>query len=162
MEKYNYLIGIDCGTATGLAVWDGKALQRMETYQLHRALDFVREWKEESHGPVDFAVFVEDARQRKWIPREANMKERIGRAQGAGGVKRDAVIWQEFCTWHGIPLILVPPRLNATKLDPEPFARITGWKKRTSNHARDAAMLVWNKPMSCALFEPYLFKPKKK
>ena len=141
-------IGIDTGTYTGLAVWDGasKRFLRVETMHLHRALECVRNYSQvcASEGRQLVVVF-EDARQRKWIPRELNVSEYRGKLMGAGSVKRDAVIWQEFLDDYKIRYENTPPRKGLTKLSPDAFARLTGWTGRTSNHARDAAMLVFQR-----------------
>ena len=64
-------IGIDCGTHTGLAVWDGdlQTFTRIETVKLHQALTFVLHTHLTEPGGV--SVVFEDARQRKWIPASA-------------------------------------------------------------------------------------------
>ena len=64
---------------------------------------------------------------------------------GAGSIKRDCEIWEEFAALYGIPIQFIPPRKGLTKWDAETFNKMTGWKGRTSNHARDAALLVWGK-----------------
>ena len=94
-------------------------------------------------GPVK--VYFEDARQRKWLPKDTSSSEYRGHLMGAGSVKRDSVIWQDALTDWGIPFEMVPPRAGATKWDADTFARITGYKGRTSNHARDAALLVYGR-----------------
>ena len=137
-------IGIDTGRNTGFAVWDGSSFQELDTRPLHRALFAVRDYAQR-HGPDSVAVYVEDARKRTWIPSEKSYAEAKGRAMGAGSVKRDASVWEDFCKDYGIRLVLVPPKYNTTKLAPQVFARITGYKGRTSKHARDAAMLVFGK-----------------
>jgi hypothetical protein len=40
---------------------------------------------------------------------------------------------------------MVPPKAGATKWDADTFRRLTGYSGRTSNHARDAALLVWGR-----------------
>lgn len=130
-------VGIDCGEHTGFAVWDsveGKFLT-IETLKLHQALERVL-----ALGAC--IVVFEDARQRKWIPREKSVSEYRGKLMGAGSVKRDAVIWEEFLTDHGIDYIAKAPQKGATKMNADTFARITGWTGRTSNHGRDAGLLV--------------------
>lgn len=138
-------IGIDPGVNTGVAVWDGAALRytSLDTVPLHRALDTVRSVYEAQGGNV--TVVFEDARQRKWIPREKSIKEFKGRAMGAGSVRRDATIWEEALTDWGIPFRAEPPRPGLTKWKPDYFAHVTGWKGRTSEHARDAALLVFGR-----------------
>lgn len=136
-------IGIDPGERTGLAVYDTTArrLQDVRTEPLHRALDIVRLCAKTTGG--DLVVIFEDARQRKWLPQERSSAEYRGKLMGAGAAKRDAKIWEEFLTDHGIPFRMVPPRPGATKWSPERFGKLTGWTKRTSNHGRDAALLVY-------------------
>ena len=134
-------IGIDTGTHTGIAVWDSEEKQFLDikTMMLHQALQFVitmcHIWKKEN-----VMVLFEDARQRKWFGRNSDAK-----MQGAGSVKRDASIWEEFCTDYGISFRALPPTKGATKLKPDYFKALTGWKKQTSEHARDAAMIVFGR-----------------
>lgn len=133
-------IGIDPGTHTGLAVWDtreGKFLS-LETMLIHQAMTFILKWslKAEDSGQ-EIQVVFEDARQRKWYGKESNDK-----LQGAGSVKRDCSIWEDFCRDYQIPFVAVPPMKGGTKVNESYFKTISGWKGRTSNHARDAAMLV--------------------
>ena len=133
-------IGIDPGAHTGVAVWDTerKALVEVATLPLHRALALVSSYAAQGAVQVTF----EDARQRKWLAPERSRSEYRGHLMGAGSVKRDCVIWEEFCRDNRIPFTARPPQKGLTKWTAEAFARITGWKGRTSNHARDAAMMV--------------------
>ena len=129
-------IGIDPGTHTGLSVWDGKKFQVMSTMPIHDALEYVTRLSQEFGSQEIFVVF-EDARQRTWYGEKSSAK-----LQGAGSIKRDCSIWEDFLHDHHIQFQAVPPQKGATKLTPEYFSMITGWTKKTSNHARDAAMLV--------------------
>lgn len=135
-------IGIDPGTKTGLAVWDdrGKALVELETLMIHDALHRVESISKESQGNV-FVIF-EDARQRTWFGKDKNTNAKL---QGAGSIKRDCAIWDDFLTDYGIPFRAVPPQKGGTKWDERYFKMVTGWKGKTSNHARDAAVLVFGK-----------------
>lgn len=134
-----FWIGLDPGTHTGLAVWDDKVgeLRHLATLPIHRALDEVERWSLEYPGEV--MVIFEDARQRTWYgnDRPANAK-----LQGAGSIKRDCSIWEDFLKDYNIPFRAIPPQKGGTKLSEDYFKMITHWTKKTSNHARDAAMLV--------------------
>ena len=134
-------IGIDPGTHTGMAIWDsweGKFLS-LETLPIHQALVKVMLWKDKVGH--DLQVVFEDARQRTWFGKG----DVSAKLQGAGSVKRDCSIWEDFCTDYGIPFRAVPPVKGATKVTPTYFKMISGWTDRTSEHSRDAAMLVIGK-----------------
>ena len=131
-------IGIDPGTHTGVAVWDtreGKFLS-LETLPIHRALlrvQIMAEWDKDN-----IQVVFEDARQRTWFGKgDTNAK-----AQGAGSVKRDCSIWEDFCKDYGIPFWAKPPVKGATKVSADYFKMVSHYQGRTSEHSRDAAMLV--------------------
>lgn len=132
-------IGIDTGTHTGFAVWDSthRKFLRVDTLSIHEALFEVKALHE---GGEPMMVIFEDARQRKWYGND----ERKVRAKlkGAGSVERDCSIWDDFLTAYHISFRAVPPRKGMTKVSPTYFEQVTKWKGRTSEHARDAAMLV--------------------
>lgn len=136
-------IGIDCGVNTGLAVYNSatKRLESLETLPIHRAADRVRELAKA--GPVK--VYFEDARQRTWFEPEKTRSDYRGKLMGAGAVKRDSKIWEDILTDWKIPFEMIPPKHNATKMKDFYFARVTGYTARCSEHARDAAMLVFGR-----------------
>jgi hypothetical protein len=144
MEKitYTYIIGIDCGVNTGICVWERpeKHMKYINSLPIHKAMDEVRYWNRFAPGQV--FVRIEDARLRKWIPRQTNEKWERGVREGAGSVKRDAKIWEDYLTDLGIPFELVPPKNNKTKVNADYFKKLTGYQERTNEHSRDAAMLV--------------------
>ena len=43
----------------------------------------------------------------------------------------------------GVEFEMVAPKRNITKMSQEYFKQLTGWKKQTNEHSRDAAMLVF-------------------
>ena len=131
-----FYIGIDPGTHTGMAVWDSKEgkFLSLETLPIHRAMVEVMNLR----IGREIQVVFEDARQRKWYG-EGDTNAKL---QGAGSVKRDCSIWEEFCKDYGIPFRAIPPVKGATKITPEYFKLISHYQGRTSEHSRDAAMLV--------------------
>lgn len=133
-------IGIDPGTKTGLAVWDDrkKKLIEVETFSIHRAMERVKTFIAYN----DVCVIFEDARQRTWFGKDKNTNAKL---QGAGSIKRDCSIWDDFLTDYNIPFRAIPPQKGGTKWDERYFRMVTGWKGKTSNHARDAAVLVFGK-----------------
>lgn len=135
-------IGIDVGTHTGIAIWDGKRFEVVDAMPIHRALHFVHNYTIDSVDAV--TVVFEDARLRKWYGTHTAEKDRA-KLQGAGSVKRDSNIWEEALEDWGIPFVKKAPKNNMTKLPAVTFAKITGWKGRTNEHGRDAAMLVFGR-----------------
>ena len=136
-------IGIDPGDNTGFAVWDSRAWAFVEvgTYPLHKALDRVRRLARETRGEVH--VVFEDARLRKWFAPEHSPSEYRGKLMGAGAAKRDSKIWEEFLTDYDIPFTAHKPRPGGTKWNKDYWQKVTGWTGRSSEHSRDAALLVW-------------------
>lgn len=129
-----YLIGIDPGVITGLSVWNGKELIIVESMTIHKAMDKIKNW-------IDgYKIFVrlEDARKRTWFGESE--REQL---QGAGSIKRDCKIWEDFFKDYKVPHELVAPKNNKTKIDAKLFCKITGWKGKTNEHSRDSGMLVY-------------------
>lgn len=138
MEKtYKYAIGIDTGVHTGFAIWNimNQEFIACKTMQIDEVMELIKEIYE-SHN--DFIVVVEDARLRKFFKGE-NM---AAKQQGAGSIKRDAKIWEDYLTRLRIDFKLVNPTSRKTKITSEYFKKISKYEGHTSNHARDAAMLV--------------------
>ena len=136
------LIGIDTGVHTGFAVaFDhgaGGELQRVESLSITQAMQCVLEYEDE-HDLKDITLYIEDARLRTWF---TGGREK---AQGVGSVKRDAQIWEDWCKEQDINYKMIHPASNATKKKAVDFTRMTGWIGRTNEHARDAAMLVFQR-----------------
>ncbi|ENV08957.1 hypothetical protein F966_02602 [Acinetobacter higginsii] len=134
-------VGIDCGVKTGFAVAEKGVLNRVETLTITKAME---EEKLLHAQDPDLVVRIEDARLRTWFgsadARQA--KSGAGVREGVGSVKRDCSIWEQFCIEQGIKYELVHPAANMTKTKSDYFNRITGWIGRTSEHGRDAGMLV--------------------
>lgn len=134
-------IGIDTGVHTGLAVWhsDTKYLAEVSTYTITQAMEHVK-MIADVRGRENVRLYIEDARKRTWFGNTG--RERL---KGAGSVCRDAKIWQDWCAEQGIECVMVPPKHNRTKLSAAQFRTLTKWTGRTSEHARDAALLVFGR-----------------
>lgn len=135
------LIGIDTGKNTGFAIYDRNSGTLIEVgcYLIHQVME--RFIGQEFNGKRIF-VYVEDARMA--VHGRGGVID-ANKAQGAGSVKRDAVIWFDFLTEHGIPFHMVRPQKSSTKLDAATFKKVTGWDGRTNSHGRDAAMIVYKR-----------------
>lgn len=137
--KFTHLIGIDPGVKTGFAEYHRKTktISDLRTVMIHEAMQLVKEvwWGCNKSGVL---VRVEDPRQAKF-----GWKHNFAEAQGAGSVKRDAKIWEDFLTSLGVDFEMVRPDKRLTKLNAPKFGQMTGRFGISSQHARDAAMLVY-------------------
>ena len=117
-------IGIDPGTHTGVAIWDSrrKAFIELSTIPIHQALQKVMKYHSENKGRCDIYVVFEDARQRTWFGKDKNTNAKL---QGAGSIKRDCSIWEDFCRDYQIPYIAVAPIKGGTKLSEAYFKAVS-------------------------------------
>ena len=142
------IVGIDPGVITGFAVWDDatRSFKEIASLKIHEAMQKIIEMK------PDLVVF-EDARQRSWFGGRDAKQQKFGAGvrEGAGSVKRDCTIWEEFLKDLGVKYLALAPAAKGTKWEVDKFRSVTGWVGRTSQHARDAAVLVFG--MSVLQFE---------
>ena len=132
------IVGLDPGVHTGFAIWSrtDRRLVDVQTTTITAAMSMVKMMHD--FGSLHSVVF-EDARLRTWFG--AKGREAL---QGAGSIRRDCSIWEEFLRGlEGVPFKPVSPQSKGAKLDAAQFAKLTGWTGRTSSHGRDAAMLIF-------------------
>jgi hypothetical protein len=140
-------IGIDPGKFTGVAAWykNTKALE-LHTFSFWETIDYLTMQMEYSkkHN-VQLKVVLEDPNQNKPIyfgnKRAVNEATRLRVAQNVGSNKRDAQLMEVFLERNGIEVTLVKPTTSKWSLSY--FQKITKYTGRTSEHARDAAKLVY-------------------
>lgn len=134
-KKYSSYIGIDTGVKTGFAIYSMsvRSITDVRTVTIDVAMELVQDLAKIS--PV--FVRVEDSRLAVHGRRAQGH-----RLKGAGSVMRDAKMWEDFLTRLKIDFEMVRPRKEFTKWKPDAFRRLTQWEGRTSQHGRDAAMLV--------------------
>ncbi len=144
------IIGIDPGVSTGFAIWipQNKIFHLVKTLKIHKAMQQIIELS----NNYNVYVIVEDARLRKWFGSNSNLKQ-----QGAGSIKRDSKIWDDFLNDLKklkaiVDYKMIHPIKGATKLNKTTFARATKYNESTSEHGRDAAMLVFQKDKSIFKF----------
>lgn len=134
---YDTIIGIDTGTKTGYAEYNKKTknFDCISTLTIDDAMFRIRAMHENGKS---IYVVVEDARQAKF-----GRRHNSAQAQGAGSIKRDASIWETFLKRHNIPYLMKRPNKALTKWPVAYFQKTTGFMGRTSEHARDAAVMIF-------------------
>ena len=137
-----YIIGIDPGTKTGFCAWDVKEgrVCRIFTNYIHRAQSAVLEYHQS--GEL-LGVIFEDARLRTWFGDAARGSAKdTARRLGAGSVRRDCSMWEDFLRDYGIKFKAVSPKDKGAKLDAVAFKRLSGLGVRGNEHSRDAFAIV--------------------
>lgn len=136
------VVGIDPGVNTGFAVVDNGSFTDIETMTFTEAqawcLNCIDRYREQGNVST-LELVIEDPRG-QFVPYNQREPQRI---KGVGSVERDCKLWIEFCEFYGIKYRLVKPG-KYRKIDAATFKKWTGWKVRTSEHARAAAMMVFS------------------
>lgn len=163
------IVGIDPGDQnTGIAIWDNKDLKfiQLMTKTFWETIGWMNEFKEGKEitqkGMVkNVTMFIENPSLNKPvfpIPSETGMfdlalrnrdketlKRAIGmfgrRAQNIGMNKKLSQIMIDIAQMKGYQVKEIRPQKK--KLNSEEFNKKTGWQGRSSQHARDAARLVF-------------------
>lgn len=135
------IVGIDPGVNTGFAVTDNGSFTDICTLTFTEAqawcLNCIKCYREQ--GRTDTLELVIEDPRRQFVPYAQREPQRI---KGVGSVERDCKLWIEFCEFYEIPYRLVKPG-KYRKVDAKTFNMWTGWKDRTSEHARAAAMMIF-------------------
>lgn len=136
-------IGIDPGQHTGFAVWcrSTKALscKTLDFWQVVKELEALKEditqvrIEDPNLNRPTFSKGIQGARQREKI------------SQNVGENKAHAKLLIAYCELLNIPVVPVKPTKHSrTKVKADAFKQMTGYTGKTSEHARDAALLVFN------------------
>lgn len=130
-------IGIDPGKTTGLAIAENGVLQSLESTDFWGAFYTVKHFIEICKYNADFEkdvlVVIE-------VPTTKANWHGAGASHNVGRVCRESELLAEGIKRLGATVITQHPQ---GKLNQKQFARITGWTKRTNQHCRDAAMMVY-------------------
>lgn len=162
MSQGTIFIGIDPGANTGIAVWNrvrsGQYFSQIECTDFFGALDMIEEFhlvRAPQHD-LKLVVVIEASNLNRSMHASTMDKiagtpaEKLRRilkmAQDVGGVKRECELLMKYCERNKITFIAAQPTAKSlTKIKADRFNQLTGWKQRTNEHSRDAAMLVWGK-----------------
>ena len=143
------LVGIDPGEHTGVAQFDHLdaqpelQLQTLDFWATVRLLEqLALTEKHRAH------IYIEDPNQHRSL--YANKDSKTGEvrtkvAQNVGANKREAALLIKKCQALGLQLTTITPGDVLTKQSAEEFARLTGYTKRCSEHARDAGLLIFGR-----------------
>ena len=140
------IVGIDPGKDVGFATAKDGLLLNVTTIDFWECINHLRNMQF-----MGITVYIEDPNVNRPIfikslfgtEKSKNlMMQKI--AQDVGANKRDAQLIIEFCVRHKISVVPRPPlRGFFSKMNSKDFKITTGYTERTSQHGRDAAMLIY-------------------
>ena len=140
----DFVLGIDAGKHTGLAVWrrSARGFVALETLTFWDAYDFVRE----NYPPDKTEIVIEVPDSKRFLyarqdkkPDAARYRERM--AANVGSNRREAELLAERFEFHFYKVKRVSP-VKAKKWTHAEFVRFTNWPGKSNEHTRDAARLV--------------------
>lgn len=131
------VMGIDPGTHTGIALFEGGKLTTLQTIEPHQLVEVI-----ETVMPA--RVVFEDSRliSPTW-KRSVSNAAQLKIARDVGQIDAWCRLIVATCERLGIPAHGISPKNKGAKLDAEQFAALTGWTGRSNEHTRDAAALAW-------------------
>jgi hypothetical protein len=126
------VIGIDSGKNTGLAMAENGKLKALTTVDFWGAIYEIDSYP-------DAIIVIELSGTHVWH-REAKSFGAIAKTgQNIGAVRREAQLIIQYLHWKGREYVVQKP---LGKIDSKQFKHITGWKGKSNQHTRDAAMLA--------------------
>ena len=142
MSDARYLIAIDPGKQSGVAVWDyaRQCVMNVYTFNFWQLHDFVLE----QYQPDDGVILIESSESQSYLwhaqGKNRAVTGKVGRSVGANN--REASLLAERFASRGYSVGTVKPK--NTKLSAEAVKRLSGYQGRTNNHNRDAIMICVN------------------
>lgn len=133
------VIGIDPGVNMGWALYSGGklvTLKTIEPFNFEHNLDLYIE------EPVFIAFEDSRLQSHVWLPSQskgvaANIARKVGM------VDAWCYMIERVCETYDVAYMRISPKAKGEKLNAEDFKRITGWKGKSNQHERDAAMVAW-------------------
>lgn len=133
------VIGIDPGVNMGVAIYEDGNLIDLLTVEPLGLVDIIN-----AYAAHPLFIAFEDSRLQShvWLPSQskgvaANIARKIGM------VDAWCYMIERYCESYDVAYMRISPKAKGEKLNAEDFNRITGWKKKSNQHERDAAMVAW-------------------
>ncbi len=127
------VVGIDPGVSTGFALVENRKIMLLQTLSFWEVIDRIGIYENVSYA-------IELPKTRHVWHREANSKSALLKTgMNVGSCIREAELIIEYLKRNGKEYKVVIPQ---GKLKADQFERVTGWKGKSNQHVRDAAMLA--------------------
>lgn len=139
LKRKPFIIGIDCGVNTGVAIKETGA----NTFIYLKSLDFWQAYDLiiQSYPPESCRVHIEFLSEKEGLYSDRKVHgHRM--AANVGGVRRETALLIKGLERLGYEVLKIRP--TRIKWSQEDFTRHTGDTRRTNEHVRDAAWCVYN------------------
>jgi hypothetical protein len=131
------IYGIDPGASTGLAVFDGGRLLRLETHSPESIMGVL------AKTPPRLLIFEDSRLQQHVWSRGVTARVMQKVSRDIGRIDAWCIQLEALCIRNYIDFLPVSPRAKGSKLSAKEFKAFTGWRERCNQHERDAAMVAW-------------------
>lgn len=146
MTKAKFIIGIDPGIFTGVAVYnrDTKRIDFYKTMSFWECYEYAAGIRRSTvSANYQFIIETPNSKRPMYARKDdvtgANRRERV--AANIGSNRREAVLLADGIELLGLSVKRVTP--TKRKITAKDLERITGISARTSQHVRDAVALCW-------------------
>jgi hypothetical protein len=143
MMNKRLIIGVDPGVKTGIATfYNGKLLNLQTSYCFN---DFLYFEKLRFSFQEKATVVIEDSRLQSHIFTAPSVKgaAKLKIARNVGQLDMICAYIFNRASDIGCSVRCVSPKQKGRKLNADDFNAITGWKGKSNQHERDAAMVAW-------------------
>lgn len=151
-NHHKYLIGLDPGINTGFCLYDktAKKIVKLDTlgfWELFDALEDIKVWIGQEH--VTFYIENSALNKPTFAKAGGTTQRKIQKiSRNVGSNQRESTLLIEGIRRYGFHVVEIKPtgiKGVKRKWDESTFKKITTHTGRSSQHARDAAMLVFGK-----------------
>lgn len=144
-----YVIGIDPGANTGIAIYVRNKLDILETYPPLDAIRLLQK-SEFTANQKDLLVVMEDSRLQSVVFKRTNIRggalsheSQLKIARDIGRIDMICTLLEDTCLAKGYSLIRLSPKQKGGKVNSETFCKKTGWEGKSNQHERDAGMVAF-------------------
>ena len=137
-----FIVGIDPGTQTGLAIFRNTKLSALHTMNTYEAIVYLQE----NQDAIDF-IALEDSNKQGYIWESKDKTKRaFGRhARNIGSIDGKVRVFLEACEALNIDVMRIAPRTKGSKINHKQFIQLyPEYTKQANQHERDAAMCVYS------------------
>jgi hypothetical protein len=132
------ILAIDPGANTGCAYFEYGILKNIFTTTPYQIFEYMQ-------NEIYDRVILEDSTLISYVYTASSVKgaAKLKIARNIGEVDGYCKMIVQACAEAGVPCLQISPKGKGAKPNAMKFKQITGWKGKSNQHERDAAMVGW-------------------